>query len=211
MPEASIKSRYTWRLRTFVALIALAVFVAFSGSDAVRAIELSEWMNLVEPKLLISLTLPLATLVLDGIVPSEFKAVLVYWKWKNALPGHEAFTVHGTKDSRFDMRALEERHGPLPKEPAEQNQLWYELSKLTADRPSVDEAHYAWLLTRDLTNLSFALTIVSAMLGMMFEIGMIPWAILVGLLVLLYIVLSQVAANKGVRFVSTVLAEAATS
>ena len=45
----------------------------------------------------------------------------------------------------------------------------------------------------------------------MFEIGMIPWAILVGLLVLLYIVLSQVAANKGVRFVSTVLAEAATS
>ena len=67
MPEASIKSRYTWRLRTFVALIALAVFVAFSGSDAVRAIELSEWMNLVEPKLLISLTLPLATLVLDGI------------------------------------------------------------------------------------------------------------------------------------------------
>ena len=137
--------------------------------------------------------------------------MLVYWKWKNALPGHEAFTVHGKKDSRFDMRALEERHGPLPKEPAEQNQFWYEISKLTADRPSVDEAHYAWLLTRDLTNLSFTLTMFSAVLGMVFEIGMIPWAILVSLLVLLYIALSQVAANKGVKFVATVLAEAATS
>ena len=211
MPGASIKSRYTWRLRTFVALIALVVFLAFSGSNVVRAIELCEWMELVDAKLLLSLTLPLATLILEGIVPSEFKAVLVYWKWKNALPGHEAFTVHGKKDSRFDIRALEERHGPLPKEPAEQNQLWYELSKVTADRPSVDEAHYNWLLMRDLTTLSFALMIISAVLGMVFEIGVIPWAILVSLLVLLYIALSQVAANKGVRFVTTVLAEAATS
>ena len=79
--------------------IALVVFVAFSGSDVVRAIELYAWMELVDAKLLLSLTLPLATLILDGIVPSEFKAVLVYWKWKNTLPGHEAFTVHGKRDT----------------------------------------------------------------------------------------------------------------
>ncbi len=68
---------------------------------------------------LLSLALPLATLILDGIVTSEFKVVLVYWKWKNALPGHEAFTGHGKKDSRFDMKALKERHGPFSKDPAE--------------------------------------------------------------------------------------------
>ena len=151
-------------------MVALVVFAAFSGSDVVRAIELRAWTELVDPKLILSLTLPLATLILDGIVTSEFKAVLVYWKWKNPLPGHEAFTVHGKQDGRFDMKALEELHGPLPKDPAEQNQLWYKLSKLTADRPSVDEAHYAWLLARDLTNLSFALTVVSAVLGLTFEI-----------------------------------------
>ncbi len=62
-------------------------------------IELYAWMELVDAKLLLSLTLPLATLILDGIVPSEFKAVLVYWKWKNTRPGHEAFTVHGKRDT----------------------------------------------------------------------------------------------------------------
>ena len=82
---------------------------------------------------------------------------------------------------------------------------------MTADRPSVDQAHYTWLLTRDLTNFSFTLTIVSSVLGIVFGIGLISWAVLVGLLALLYIVLSQVAADKGVRFVTTVLAEAATS
>lgn len=209
MPGASIKSRYAWRLRGFVALVALVAFAAFSGSDVVRAIELRAWTDLVDAKIILSLAIPLATLILDGIVTSEFKAVLVYWKWTNPLPGHEAFTVHGKGDSRFDMNVIEERYGPLPTDPAEQNQLWYKLSKLTADRPTVDEAHYASLLTRDLTNLSFALTLVCAALGLVFEIGLIPWAILVGLLVLLFIVLSQVAVNKGVRFVTTVMAEAA--
>lgn len=211
MPGASIKSRYVWRLRAFVALVALVVFAAFSGSDVARAVELRAWSELVDPKLILSLTLPLATLILDGIVTSEFKAVLVYWKWTNRLPGHEAFTVHGVKDSRFDMKVLEERHGQLPTDPAEQNQLWYKLSKLTADRPAVDGAHYAWLLTRDLTNLSFALALVGAALGLVFEIRLIPWTVLVGSLLLLFIVLSHVAANKGVRFVTTVMAEAATS
>ena len=54
---------------------------------------------------MLSLVLPLATLILDGIVTSDFKAVLVYWKWRDPLPGHEAFTVHGRKDRRVDMKA----------------------------------------------------------------------------------------------------------
>ena len=153
----------------------------------------------------------MATLILDGIVTSDFKAVLVYWKWRNPLPAHEAFTVHGRKDSRVDIKALEEEHGPLPTDPAEQNQLWYKLSKATANRASVDEAHYAWSLGRDLTNLSFALLIASAGLAGALQVGGWGWIVLVSAQGLLYIVLSQVAANKGIRFVTTVLAEAVAS
>ena len=211
MPGASIKSRYIWRLRTFVALIALVVFVAFSGSDVVNVIKLREWMDLVDPKLLLSLILPLATLILDGIVTSDFKSVLVYWRRENVLPGHQAFSVYGKADPRVDMNALDERYGPLPDAASEQNQLWYKLSKATADKAAVAEAHFGWLLTRDLTNLSFALTLVSAGLGLVFGIGVLQWTMLVAAQFLLYIVLSQVAANKGVRFVTTVLAEASAS
>ena len=207
--SGSIKSRYRWRLQAFVALIALLVFAVFSGSDALRAILAHQWTDLVDLKHVLSLGLPLATLILDGIVTSNFKAVLVYWKWRNPLPAHEAFSVHGRKDSRIDMKSLEEEHGPLPTDPAEQNQLWYRLSKATAGRASVDEAHYSWLLARDLTNLSFALLIVSAALAGSLRVGGWEWIALVSTQGLLYVVLSQVAANKGLRFVTTVLAEAA--
>ena len=145
------------------------------------------------------------------IVTSDFKAVLVYWKWRNPLPGHEAFTVQGQADNRVDMDALEAEHGPLPTDPADQNLLWYRLSKATADRESVDEAHYAWLLTRDLTNLSFALVVVSVGLAAFLRISGWECIALVTAQGLLYVVLSLVAANKGIRFVTTVLAEAATS
>lgn len=208
-PPGSIKSRYRGRLKAFVALIALSVFVVFSGSDVLRAMLAGQWTELVDLRHLLSLGLPVATLILDGIVTSDFKAVLVYWKWRNPLPGHEAFTVHGPKDSRVDMRALETKHGPLPTDPTEQNQLWYKLSRATADRASVDEAHYAWLLTRDLTNLSLALLIVSAGLAGTLRVGGWEWIVLVGAQGLLYVLLSRVAANKGIRFVTTVLAEAA--
>ena len=209
--DGSIKSRYRGRLQAFVALITLLVFVAFSGSDVLRAILARQWTELVDLKHVLILALPLATLILDGIVTSDFKAVLVYWKWRNPLPTHEAFTVHGRKDSRVDIKALEEEHGPLPTDPAEQNQLWYKLSKATANRASVDEAHYAWLLGRDLTNLSFALLITSAGLAGALQVGGWGWIVLVSAQGLLYIVLSQVAANKGIRFVTTVLAEAVAS
>lgn len=209
--RGSIKSRYRWRLKAFVALIALLVFVVLSGNDVLGTIQARQWAALVDLKHTLSLVLPLATLILDGIVTSDFKAVLVYWKWKNPLPGHEAFTVHGPEDNRVDMNALEAEHGPLPTDPVEQNLLWYKLSKATADRASVDEAHYAWLLTRDLTNLSFALVIVSAGLAAGLRVSGWEWIVLVTVQGLLYIVLSRVAANNGTRLVTTVLAEAGAS
>ncbi|MBT8396746.1 MAG: hypothetical protein KJN92_07260, partial [Gemmatimonadetes bacterium] len=120
-------------------------------------------------------------------------------------------TVHGKKDSRVDMAALEEAYGPLPSDPAEQNRHWYKLSKAMEKRPSVDEAHYAWLLTRDLTSLSFALLIVSGALSVFFRFVSWEWILLVSVQCLLYLALSQVAKNKGIRFVTSVLAEAGAS
>lgn len=207
----SIKARYRTRLQAFVALMALLVFAAFSGSDVVRAVQARQWSDLVDLKHMLSLALPLATLILDGFVSPDFKAVLVYWKWRNVLPAHEAYTVHGRMDPRVDMASLAEAHGPLPTDLAEQNRHWYKLSKAMESRASVDEAHYAWLITRDLTSLSFALLVASAVLAAFFRVGGWEWVVLVSAQGLIYIALSQVAKNKGIRFVTTVLAEAGAS
>ena len=210
MAEKSIKARYVWLLRAFVALNGLVGFIVFSGSDVVQSVTLSQWADLIQAKLL-SLALPFATLILDGIVTPDFKAVLVYWRLKNTLPGHRAFSVHAKADPRVDMKALEDKYGPLPSKASEQNELWYKLSKGTANMASVDQAHYSWLLSRDLTNLSFALTLITVVSGLALEIGFLRWTILVTAQAVLYVVLSWVAARQGVQFVTTVLAEAAAS
>lgn len=211
MAEKSIKLRYIWRLRAFVALNALVGFVAFSGSEVFQALGLRQWDVLIEPKLLLEFALPLATLILDGIVTADFKAALVYWRLKDTLPGHRAFSMYGDADPRVDMKALEDKHGPLPDKASKQNELWYKLSKRMADKASVDHAHYSWLLCRDLTGLSFSLIFISVGLGWAFGGGTLPWITLVAVQALLYVVLSRVAAIKGVRFVTTVLAEASAS
>ena len=102
---------------------------------------------------MLSLALPLPTLILDGIVTPDFKAVLVYWRQEHTLAGHRAFSVHAKVDRRVDVKVLEDKHGPLPDKASEPNELRYKLSKGTADKASVDQAHYSWLLSRDLTNL----------------------------------------------------------
>ncbi len=205
--HSSIKSRYRKWLHGFIALISILVYATFSGSDVVQAVQTWQWTELVDLKHALRLALPLATFILDGIVTADFKAVLVYRKRRNPLPGNEAFTLHGNRDARINMNALEDAHGPLPTDPAKQNQLWYKLSRETADRASVDEAHYAWLLARDLTSLSFTLLILTSVLATVTLAGWWKSTVVVGALALLYILLSQVAANKGIRFVTTVLAE----
>ena len=205
----SIKARYRKQLYGFVTLIALLVLPAYAGNTIIGSIERGAWGDLVDLKVILPLALPLITLILDGIVTPGFKDLLVFWR--RPRPGSQAFTTYGKLDDRVDMEVLKERYGPLPTTPKEENQLWYKISKVMKDLASVDEAHYAWLLARDLTNLSFALAIVSAGLGI--GLGVAPlWVLaVVAAQALLYIALSRVATNKAVRFVTTVLAEASTS
>lgn len=78
-----IRSRNRGRLTAFVAWIALIMLVVFSGSDILGVIQSRRWTALVDFKHMLSLVLPLATLIPDGIVTTEFKAMLVYREWRN--------------------------------------------------------------------------------------------------------------------------------
>ena len=211
MSATSLKESYPRHLQGFVALNALVFLVLFSGEDMLTAIQLRQFEGLISLKTVLGLALPLVTLVLDKIVPADTKAILVYWRRKNPLPGSQAFTKHGPADTRVDMKSLERVHGPFPVAAKQQNQLWYKLFKAAEDRPSVSQAHRTSLLTRDLASLSFALVPLGAILGAALRVGMLPWAVLVAVLALQFLVLRKAAANSGRRFVTTVLAEAAAS
>ena len=211
MSAKPLKHTYRRRLHGFLALNALVFFALLSGEDLIAAVRLGELEGLVSPKALLGLVLPFATLLLDGIVQADTKAVLVYWRRKNPLPGCRAFTKHGPADTRVDMAALERAYGPLPVALDQQNQLWYRLFKTVEHQLSVSQAHRSSLLTRDLASLSVALIPLAAILGTALRIGVFSWATLAAVLVVQYLVLRKVAANNGRRFVTTVLAEAAAS
>ena len=211
MSTTSLKDTYRRNLQGFVALNALIFFVLFSGEDMITAIHLGQFEGLISLKALLGLVLPLVTLVLDGIVSADAKAILVYWRLRDPLPGSQAFTKHGPADPRVDMESLERVYGSFPAPANEQNQLWYRIFKAVEDQPSISQAHRTSLLTRDLANLSFALAPLGAILGAALRVGMLPWALLVAVLAVQYLVLRKVAVNSGRRFVTTVLAEAAAS
>lgn len=211
MSATILKATYRRHLQGFVGLNALLFFALFAGEDIITAIQLRQFEVVMSPKALLSFMLPLVTLVLDGLVPANTKAILVYLRRRNPLPGSRAFTKYGPGDKRVDIKALEREYGSLPVDASEQNRLWYKLFKGVEGHPSVSQAHRTSLLTRDLASLSLALAPLGTILGAVLHVEAGPWVILASVLTLQFIVLRQVAANAGRRFVTTVLAETAAS
>ena len=144
--------------------------------------------------------------VVNGLIDSDMKARLVFWRWSHPLPGCFAFSRYLNRDSRIDAKALRKTLGRLPTKPEAQNALWYRLYKSVEREPSVVHAHRHYLLTRDYTAIAFLLLVTAAPLGA-WLIG--TWgtaAAYAGMLAAQYLLARQAASHYGVRLVSTVLA-----
>ncbi|MDQ1166414.1 hypothetical protein [Flavobacterium sp. SORGH_AS_0622] len=149
---------------------------------------------------------PLILFLLNGFVSSHQKAILVFWKLKDPLPGSEAFSKLSRQDTRIDRKKLKQLYGILPKKPSEQNKLWYKIYKKHVSNLIISESHRAFLLARDLTSMCFLFVLF---LG-------IPVLIIIEsptnisyfiYLILQYFFVVIGAKNRGRRFVTNVLAE----
>lgn len=148
---------------------------------------------------------PLLLFLFNGILSSNQKAILVFWKRKNPLPGSESFSKLSKKDMRIDRKKLKEIYGTLPKKPSEQNKLWYKIYKKNSLDIVVSESHRAFLLARDLTSLCFLFVIFIGIPVII--LGKWPINIYyVMFLVVQYFIILIGAQNRGRRFVTNVLA-----
>ncbi len=169
--------------------------------------------ELVDPRSLTALLrasatsfLPVAVLLLSGLLSHEAKARLVYWKIANPLPGSAAFTKHAPADARIDMKALSKNVGGLPTDPGEQNAKWYRLYRQADADPAVVHAHKMYLMYRDMAAMS--LLLVPLVPAALWYAGAPPasrW-IAGGLFALQYVVCAINARHSGTRFVCNVLA-----
>lgn len=200
-PDRSLKAQNMKWLVLLAVLDVMVVFL-FVASEIIKN---ATWNQLGVMRGLGVTVLPVVVLLLTGLLSHHVKAILVYWRIKNPMPGCEAFTRHGPGDVRIDMAALKKNVGELPTDPAEQNRKWFKLYKMVGDDKAVVEAHKMYLMYRDMAAMSLPL-IVLVPVGLYFG-GATTSALWIAasFFGMQLVVFSIAARNSGTRLVCSVL------
>lgn len=200
-----LKSEYQiWLFGFLVVNLMVFAVVAYIGLDGIpHAIQWvkSHWESLSMVGLGV-----VVTTIISNLVSPQLKAVLVFWRWPNPLPGHRAFTRYLVKDPRIDPNRLSVKVGDFPIDPSEQNRLWYQIYRRHESEPRVIGAHKDFLLTRDITWLSFAILILFGLGSAFLGESKLQTTWYPVLLVSQYLFASIAARRNGIRFVLNVLA-----
>lgn len=92
--------------------------------------------------------------VLSLLIPADYKSMLVFWRWRNTLPGHR-FIQLAEKDMRIDAKIFKARipeYDALKLNQSEQNSYWYkEFYRPVTSQDEVASTHKSYLLYRDAT------------------------------------------------------------
>jgi len=153
----------------------------------------------------------LLAVIFEGLIHSNKKAMLVFWRTKNPLPGCTAFSDIAPNDPRISMTTLKKMFPEgFPEDPKEQNAVWYDMYKQHKNKPIVYDAHRFFLLTRDLAAMTVILMpfCVVAHLFWHSSASAIGYHLLILVIIAVLICLS--AQNYGKRLVENVFAEATT-
>jgi hypothetical protein len=150
---------------------------------------------------------PIIVFVLNSILSSGVKAIIVFWKVKNPLPGNRIFTELGPKDARIDMNKIEQIVGTIPTEPKDQNSLWYQHYKKYQECLIVKTAHRHFLLARDMTAVTLVMLVLLPCSIIVFSKNWQGAVIYLVILLAQYIFLTLAAQGHGKRFACNVLAE----
>jgi hypothetical protein len=198
--ENSIK-RYSFIAVHFVIVYILIIYKDFS-MEKVGSI----YSAVMNPKSAFSFLIPLICIILNGIVSSKAKESIVFWRFRNALPGCRVFTILAKNDDRIDLLKLKDMYGKLPINPRAQNVLWYSIYKKHSTEPRILDAQRNYLLARDLTAISF---ILMFSLPVCLWLASVPAAILLKYLaiaIIQFLLIGTSARHFGERFACTVLA-----
>lgn len=201
----SLKDQNRGQLWLTIALNAVA-FYAVMRSDAIATVGWKGLFTAATNLLPVGFAI-IITSVVNGLLSANMKARLVFLRWKNALPGHRAFSKHAPADPRIHLVRLKKSFGnKLPEEPEAENKAWYDIFKEVEGAPEVQLIHREFLFMRDYAGFS-ALFVV--WLGVAAISLVQSWKIALTYclaLLLQLIVVRHVAATYGIRCVCTALA-----
>lgn len=149
---------------------------------------------------------PLVAVFLNDLLPSNTKASIVFWRIKDALPGHRAFSEHAEADPRIDIAALKKKVGEFPQNPRGQNSCWYKLFQKHQSDVIVSDSHKRFLLFRDSSSLTLLILAIAWIASVLSGAPAGLQATVVGGLAVQFLWLAVSARNTGIRLVQNVLA-----
>jgi len=205
--KKSIKSEIFPYLRNFI-IINIIIFIAIYIYGKIGIKELQKIIELFTFRDgFILIAIPIITIVTNGILTSNIKSSLVFWKIKSPLPGCRIFSNLALHDPRIDFNKIIKKYGNIPHEPSAQNKLWYEIYKRHQEKTIIRESHKNYLLTRDLSGLAFIFLFIVILSLFFIELNLRIKLIYSLFLLLQYLIISISARNYGNRFACNVLAE----
>lgn len=205
--DNSIKATYSKNVWGFVAVqTVIAWSIAASGALSDATI-MTAWQAALDERSIVFGLLPIVTLVLNGILPTHVKEILVFWRLKNPLPGCRAFSQLAPMDPKVDPAELRRRYGEFPQAPEEQNRLWYKIYKKHHDNPAIVQGLRAYLMSRDLAGISFCLLFLGVALVVITTPSRQMVALYLSALVVQYLLLALTARFAGDRLVCNSLAQ----
>ncbi len=153
----------------------------------------------------LSVFLPVPIIFLSYLLSHSQKAILVFWRLRNPMPGSRAFSVHAQTDTRIDVDTLKKNVGAFPSDERDQNSMWYRLYKQVENEVSVLESHQKYLMFRDIAAMSLLLVPLVALGLFLFgnTVTAIAWSAAV--FAVQYSIAALAARNSGIRFVQNVL------
>lgn len=201
----SLKDQNRWQIWLIVTANALLLY----GVSQANAISITGLSDAFAPHNLLPVGMALTiSIVLNGLLSADNKAKLVFLRWQNTLPSHQAFSKYAKLDPRIDLDALEKLHGSkLPKDPVEENKTWFRMYKSVENSTTVFQVHRDFLLLRDYTGLSFLFLVFLGSIGIYVIESLEASRIYLGILIIQYLTVRQAASNYGIRMVTTVLSE----
>lgn len=153
----------------------------------------------------------IASLVLLGLIPPNWRDRLIHLRWHHPLPGSRAFTIVGPTSSHVDMAVLTTKLGALPSEPGEQNRLFYRIYKPLRDDVSVCDPHRRYLAARDIGTITALLIVPLPLLAVAINNNVARSGAYAACLLVAYLLCAISAKNYGWRMVQHVLALTAVS
>ena len=200
----NIKDEYSKYINIFIGIHIVLIYFLIFGFN------IDELKKLYKDELykgIILSVLPIIGIVLNGFLPNSIKEFLVFWKFKNRLPGNEAFSKYALKDQRVDINILKSKYEVIKSNNFDENKLWYKIYKKYEKCPSVWESQKNYLFTRDMIGITVLFFIITALVDVLIKNANFDIIYFFLIFIFEYLILKISSKNYAIKFVTNVLAE----